>query len=478
MTEEEILNKLFQQWSGNKADSIHKLPLSGSNRAYYRIKHDDKTAIGVINQDKKENIAFLHFTNHFRNKGLQVPEIYAEDIENNCYIQQDLGDETLFSLLSKNRNGSEIGTETLNYYKKAVKELARFQVLGHQNFDYSYCYPRSVFDKQSMVWDLNYFKYYFLKLAQIPYDEQSLEDDFNLFSEYLNNVESDFFMYRDFQSRNIMIQDENVWFIDYQGGRKGALQYDLASLLFDAKADLSNSIRELLLEHYLDALEPLYSVDRQKFRQHYYAFVLIRILQAMGAYGFRGFYEKKTHFLQSIPYALQNLKWILENVKWEISMPTLTDLLHKLTVSEKLLNIGSSPKKLTVYVNSFSFKKGLPSDESGNGGGFIFDCRALPNPGRMEAYHDKTGKDIEVSSYLEKFNEVSEFKKHVFAIADMSVDNYLERGFTNLQINFGCTGGQHRSVYFAEELAKHLQSKYPVSVILFHREQQLKMATI
>ncbi len=478
MTEEDILNKLFQNWSGYKADSIQKLPLSGSNRAYYRIKHEDKTSIGVINQDKKENIAFLQFTNHFRNKNLQVPEIYAEDLENNCYLQQDLGDETLFSLLSKNRNGSEINTETLNYYKKVVKELARFQVIGHQNFDYNYCYPRSVFDKQSMVWDLNYFKYYFLKLAQIPYDEQSLEDDFNTFSEYLSNVENNFFMYRDFQSRNIMIQNGKVWFIDYQGGRKGALQYDLASLLFDAKADLSNSIRELLLEHYLDALEPLYKVDRQKFRQHYYAFVLIRILQAMGAYGFRGFYEKKTHFLQSIPYALQNLKWILEHAKWEISMPTLTDLLHKLTVSEKLLNIGSSPKKLTVYVNSFSYKKGLPIDESGNGGGFIFDCRALPNPGRMEAYHDKTGKDIEVSSYLEKFNEVSEFKKHVFAIADMSVDNYLERGFTNLQINFGCTGGQHRSVYFAEELAKHLQSKYSVSIILFHREQQLKMATI
>lgn len=476
MTEEEILNKLFQKWCGNKANSIQKLPLSGSNRAYYRIKHHDKTAIGVINQDKKENIAFLQFTHHFRSKNLQVPEIYAEDLENNCYIQQDLGDETLFSLLSKNRNNSEIGNETINYYKKVIDELVRFQVIGHQNFDYKYCYPRSSFDKQSMVWDLNYFKYYFLKLAQIPYDEQSLEDDFNTFSEYLSNVESDFFMYRDFQSRNIMIQHGKVWFIDYQGGRKGALQYDLASLLFDAKADLPNSVRETMLEYYLDALEPLYKVDRKKFRQHYYAFVLVRILQAMGAYGFRGFYEKKTHFLQSIPYALQNLKWILENAQWEISIPTLTDLLYKLTVSEKLLNIGSSPKKLTVYVNSFSFKKGLPNDESGNGGGFIFDCRALPNPGRMEAYHDKTGKDFEVSSYLEKFEEVSEFKKHVYAIVEMSIDNYLERGFTNLQINFGCTGGQHRSVYFAEELAKYIQSKYTVSVILFHREQQIKTA--
>ncbi len=476
--ENSILNKLFKLWSGVDAESIDKLPLSGSNRTYFRLTSSNRSAIGVINNDKKENIAFLQFTQHFRNINLHVPEIYAEDIENNCYLQQDLGDETLFSLLSKHRQGSEISETVLNYYKKTVAELARFQVIGHQGFDYRYCYPRSSFDKQSMVWDLNYFKYYFLKLAQIPYDEQSLEDDFNTLSEYLGNIESDFFMYRDFQSRNIMIKDEQVWFIDYQGGRKGALQYDLASLLFDAKADLPNSIREQLLEHYLDALEPLYKVDRKKFREHYYAFVLIRILQAMGAYGFRGFYEKKTHFLQSIPYALENLKFILDHAKWEISIPTLTELLYKLTVSERLINIGSSPKKLTVYVNSFSYKKGLPSDESGNGGGFIFDCRALPNPGRLEAYHDKTGKDMEVSCYLEKYEEVSEFKRNIFAIIDMSIDNYLERGFTNLQISFGCTGGQHRSVYFAEETVKHIKEKYSVNVILFHREQQQKTASI
>ncbi len=474
MTEQNILENLFKKWCNKTPESITQLPISGSNRAYYRIIKDDISVIGVVNADQKENLAFVKFTEHFLKKELKVPQIYAQDLENHCYIQQDLGDDTLFSILSKERKTDDIPPSVLRLYLKVVEQLPRFQVLGNEQFDYSNCYPRASFDKQSMTWDLNYFKYYFLKLAQIPYDEQSLEDDFSVFSDYLNQVDNQFFLYRDFQSRNIMIKDQDVWFIDYQGGRQGALQYDLASLLYDAKANLGDSTRELLLEHYLDSLQKHKTVNREEFKQQFYAFVLIRILQAMGAYGFRGFYENKSHFLQSIPYALKNLRNILKKLPEGLQIHTLTELLSKISVSERLLNIGSSPTKLNIQVHSFSFKKGLPTDESGNGGGFIFDCRSLPNPGRLPEYKTLTGMDLEVIEYLENYKIVEIFKQHVFSIVDISVKNYLERGFTNLQINFGCTGGQHRSVYFAEQLSKYLQQNYDAKIILFHREQQSK----
>lgn len=474
MSQVKILEKLFKDWCGEDAKTTQQLPLSGSNRAYYRIQSKHYSAIGVFNEDTKENWAFIKFTEHFLSKKLNVPKILSQDTENHCYIQEDLGDDTLFSLLSKQRNGDEMPSNILHLYLKTVEQLPKFQVIGHENFDYSNSYPRSSFDKQSMTWDLNYFKYYFLKLAQIPYDEQSLEDDFSTFADYLDKIENNYFLYRDFQSRNIMIKNNEVWFIDYQGGRRGALQYDLASLLYDAKANLNDSTRELLLEHYLDSLQKITFVDRKKFKQQFYAFVLIRILQAMGAYGFRGFYENKSHFLQSIPYALKNLKNILKKLPCELQIPTLTELLNKICQSERLLNIGSSPTKLCIQIGSFSFKKGLPSDDSGNGGGFIFDCRALPNPGRLPEFKTLTGMDKEVIDYLENHKIIEVFKQHSFSIVDISVKNYLERGFTNLQINFGCTGGQHRSVYFAEQLCKHIKKNYDAKIILYHREQQPK----
>ncbi|MDD2411632.1 MAG: RNase adapter RapZ [Bacteroidales bacterium] len=478
MKEKNVLGELFKNWHGEMPESIELLPISGSNRNYYRLIKGSTSAIGVYNIDKKENIAFIKFTEHFLQKKLNVAQIYAQDLENHCYIQEDLGDDTLFSILTKDRKGDEIPPSVLHLYLKAVEQLPRFQVLAHEGFDYSYCYPRASFDKQSMTWDLNYFKYYFLKLAQIPYDEQSLEDDFSVFAEYLNKVDRHFFLYRDFQSRNIMIRDKEVWFIDYQGGREGALQYDLASLLYDAKANLNDATRELLLEHYLDSLQKYTPINRDKFKDQFYTFALIRILQAMGAYGFRGFYENKSHFLQSIPYALKNLRSILKKLPQNLQIPTLTELLSSLSVSERLLNIGSSPTILTVQINSFSFKKGLPTDDSGNGGGFIFDCRSLPNPGRLPEYKTLTGMDFEVIEYLEKHPIIETFKQHVFSMVDISVQNYLERGFTNLQINFGCTGGQHRSVYFAEELSKHIKQTYNAKIILHHREQQIKPSVI
>lgn len=471
MNEKDLLIELYKKWRGEDVEKIAPLPISGSNRTYYRLSSQKGTAVGVVNDDLKENNAFLEFTKHFKEKGFSVPEIYIVSDDKTAYLQEDFGNETLYSRLTAERKDEFIPESVVNIYLKVVEELPRFQVLGHENFNYSNCYPRGAFDKQSMMWDLNYFKYYFLKLAHIPYDEQSLEDDFNHFAEYLSQIDSDFFLYRDFQSRNIMLKGDDIYFIDYQGGRRGALQYDLASLLYDAKADLSENIRELLLEKYLNALEKHIAIDRNKFKKDFYAFVLVRIMQAMGAYGYRGFYEKKTHFLMSIPYALENLKNLLSKDLIDIEIPTLKEVLKSLTVNERLMDIGKDYKGLTVRVNSFSFKKGLPTDDSGNGGGFIFDCRALPNPGRLEEYKTLTGMDKEVSDYLEEYEVVVQFKDSVKSLIDISVQNYIERNFTNLQINFGCTGGQHRSVYFAEVFSKYIEEKYAVKVILNHREQ-------
>ena len=343
--------------------------------------------------------------------------------------------------------------------------------MAGKGINYDYCYPRAAFDKQSMMWDLNYFKYYFLKLAKIPFDEQALEDDFQNFSDYLLTAENDFFMFRDFQSRNIMLHDNQVSFIDYQGGRKGALQYDLASLLYDAKADMPQSVRNELLEFYLDELDKYQKVDRSEFKAYFTGYVLIRIMQAMGAYGFRGFYEKKEHFLKSIPFALDNLKIVLENNNIPIELPELFNVLDAISQSIFLRKIGMQDGALTIQVTSFSYRKGLPEDPSGNGGGYIFDCRAIYNPGRFEEYKQLTGKDPEVIDFLEKKSEIGVFMANVFGLVDQSVKTYLSRGFSHLSVNFGCTGGQHRSVYAAEKLAKHLNDKFPVKVILTHREQ-------
>lgn len=462
------IESLFRQWSGSPADTISPLPLSGSNRKYFRIQSATHLAIGVYNPDKKENAAFCGFTKHFYNKGLHVPQLYAEDPANDVYLIQDLGDTTLFALLARERKGKLFSDKIIQLYHNVVEELPRFQIPGGEGLDYSLCYPRQAFDRQSMQWDMNYFKYYFLKLARISFDEQLLEDDFRNFTNWLLQADSHYFLYRDFQSRNIMVQDDDLFFIDYQGGRRGALQYDLASLLYDAKADLSPELREELLEYYLEVLTQYIPVNAEEFRRFFYGFVLIRIMQSMGAYGYRGFYEKKELFLQSIPYAANNIKWIIENGKLPVEFPVLTHVLHQIAGSEYLQTFGKP--LLKVMINSFSFKRGIPVDLSGNGGGFVFDCRALPNPGRYEEYKTLTGNDQPVIDFLESKPGIQPFKENVFSLVDQSVDNYLERGFANLMINFGCTGGQHRSVYFANQMAKHLTEKYHISIVLTHRE--------
>ncbi len=461
---------LFGDWSGEPVHDIIPLPLSGSNREYFRITGKKRSAIGVYNPDKRENRAFLSFSDFFRSVDLAVPEIYAVNELMDIYLEQDLGDTTLYSYLAETRKGKEFPEEVISIYRKVLEELIQFQVKGGAGIDYGVCYPRSSFDKQSMLWDMHYFKYYFLKLAHIPFDEQKLEDDFDRFSDFLLQVWDQFFLYRDFQSRNVMLLERKPYFIDYQGGRKGALQYDLASILYDAKADLPEPVRVDLMKHYMDRAGEKLIGNAEAFIEHYYGYVLIRILQALGAYGFRGFYERKEHFLRSIPYAIDNVKYLLDNVHIPCEMPALMDALEKLTRSEKLRKLGTRKKELMVVIKSFSYRKGSPADNSGHGGGFVFDCRALPNPGRLEEFRELTGKDEAVIQYLLKEPAVEEFLRHATVLVDQTVENYIERNFTHLSINFGCTGGRHRSVFAAETLAKHLKERYNIRVALVHEE--------
>jgi aminoglycoside/choline kinase family phosphotransferase len=469
----ELLNDLFHRWCGEGIQSINKLPASGSPREYYRITGAKNSAIGAINHDKEENEAFIEFSRHFHAKGLAVPEIYLVDLDHNAYLQQDLGDVTLFDFLFQLRDNGNFPDELTGIYKEVLTELQKFQISGAEGLDYSFCYPRSSFDRQSMLWDLSYFKYYFLKLAGVPFNEQKLENDYNTLITYLLAQDTNYFLYRDFQSRNVMLLNGKPYFIDYQGGRKGALQYDVASLLYDSKADIPPAVREELLEHYIEGLANYPSVDAERFRESYYAYVLIRIMQAMGAYGFRGFYEKKTHFLQSIPYALNDLKWILNNVKFSIEIPTLLRVYKDLLKAPKLKRFQDKEGRksvMTVSINSFSYKHGIPDDPNGHGGGYVFDCRVITNPGRLEQYREMNGKHKPVMEYLDQQGDSQEFLSNVFSLVDMTIDKYEERKYTHLLVSFGCTGGHHRSVYCAERLAQHLRESQSVRIGIWHRE--------
>jgi aminoglycoside/choline kinase family phosphotransferase len=468
----DILNKLFEQRFGTPAESIALLrgQLGASERRLYRLRNTQQSAIGVLYYAREENVAFLEFSRHFRRHGLPVPEIYGENLKRGAYLEEDLGDVTLYDFLAKNRSGESIQPAVLEAYRKVVAVLPRFQVEAGRDLNYKVCYPRDSFDRQSITWDLNYFKYYFLRLSGTPFNEQKLENDFRRLTSLVLKAVSDYFLYRDFQSRNIMLRDGEPFFLDYQGGRRGALQYDIASLLFDAKADLPPDFRQQLLDHYLDELGKYLALDRDAFLHYYYAFAYIRIMQALGAYGFRGFYERKTHFLLSVPYALANIRWLLNNVELPVKLPALMRAFRAMVSSEKLNAASTEPERLTVRVSSFSFHRGVPQDNSGHGGGFVFDARGLPNPGREERFKTLTGKDAPVVEYLEQHPSVHDYLSHAEALVDGSISNYQQRGFKNLMVAFGCTGGQHRSVYLAEALAKHLRSQKGIDVVLTHRE--------
>jgi aminoglycoside/choline kinase family phosphotransferase len=470
----DILKQLFERHFGTPATTVFALQgnLGASGRNIIRLSANSHKALGILYKVREENVAFLEFSRHFRRHGLPVPEIYGEDLDHDAYLEEDLGDTTLFQFLSRNRDGETIAPDVIEAYRKAIAVLPRFQIEAGKSLDYRVAYPRPSFDSQSIAWDLNYFKYYFLRLAGVDFNEQDLEDDFQALTKFLLAADREYFLYRDFQSRNIMLRNSEPWFLDYQGGRKGALQYDIASLLFDAKADLPPGIRQHLLEHYLDELAKFIPLDRERFLRYYYGYVYVRIMQALGAYGFRGFYERKPLFLQSVPYALKNLGWLLDNVELPLALPVLTGCFRTMLSSDKLSSFDAKQTAgLTVRIYSFSFHRGTaPQDDSGNGGGFVFDARSLPNPGREERFKALTGEDTPVIEYLDQQESVHQYLANVTSLVDATVNSYRNRGFHNLMVSFGCTGGQHRSVYLAERLAEHLRGSKGLTVELRHIE--------
>jgi aminoglycoside/choline kinase family phosphotransferase len=463
------IRDLYRRRFDSDPDRLVSLHGDASNRRLFRVSGAGGTAIGVHGPDPLENRAFLSFSRSFRAAGLPVPEIYGDDPDAGVYLEEDLGETTLFDLLSSGRRGSSLDDATVQVYRQALRLLPRFQIEAGKTLDYTVCYPRASFDRQSILWDLNYFKYYFLKLAGIPFAEQALEDDFSRFADLLLAAPRDHFLYRDFQSRNIMVRDGKPWFIDYQGGRRGALQYDVASILLDAKADLPFELRGELLEEYLAAAGEVAPLDRVAFLALYPFFAYVRIFQALGAYGLRGYYERKLRFLQSIPYAIRNLERLSIESPLPPELPALADVVRRLVGSTALRQIGSASLGLTVRVSSFSYKNGFPGDDSSHGGGWVFDCRFLPNPGREARFAPLTGRDEAVAAYLAAEPAVATFLERAEALVDEAVDNYRSRNFTDLSVAFGCTGGRHRSVYSAERLAEHLRRR-GVAVELRHRE--------
>ncbi len=469
---QEALVRLFEGWFQEPVRSLAALKSDGSARQLFRLSGEGSTAIGVHGPDARENSAFLGFSRQFRALGLSVPEIYAEDPARGVYLEEDLGDTTLFEFLSAHRSRGQLASPVVDLYRQTVRVLPSFQIVAHRSLDYGLCYPRASFDRQSMMWDLNYFKYYFLRLAKVPFNEQALEDDFERFTNFILEAPRDYFLYRDFQSRNVMVKGGSPWFIDYQGGRRGALQYDIASLLFDAKADLPPDLRQELLDLYLDTAGALVPLDRDAFLTYYVAFVYIRIMQALGAYGLRGFYEGKSHFLQSIPYAIRNLEYLSRTAELPVELPELTGVFGRLVASSALRQFGGASLKLTVRVQSFSYRTRVPTDEKGHGGGYVFDCRALPNPGRFERFSRLDGRHADVIAFLEKEPGIQSFLSHVYGLIDQAVENYQSRNFTDLLVAFGCTGGRHRSIYCAEQLARHLRERYDVDVEVRHLEAE------
>ncbi len=494
----ERLKELFAAWSGEPcAECLAIGASSGSSRRYYRLVGIAHQCVGAVADNIPENRAFFAYTRHLHAKGMPVPELYLVDSDERHYLQQDLGDQTLYGLLyEKKQKGGGFDAEMLALYRQALADLAAIQQAG-ADLDFSVAYPRAAFDRRSILWDLNYFKYHFLKLLDIPFDEEPLENDFNTLADYLLSADTGYFLYRDFNPRNIMVVENSklkienslthnnnsqfsilnsqLFYIDYQGGRQGAAQYDVASLLYSAKSDLPDPIRRELLDHYLD-VRGLRGDARRQWTDLYYAYVLIRILQTLGAYGYRGLFQRKPYFLQSIPLAVNNLRTLVQDHPLPIALPEISRIVetfHETSPDNRTtFNEPSNETALQVSVSSFSYKQGLPEDRSGNGGGHIFDCRALPNPGRYPEYKTYTGKDRPVIEFLQREDAVATFLDHAEAIVAQSVDKYLERHFTHLSVAFGCTGGQHRSVYCAEQLAARLRQRYPtVNVVVTHREQ-------
>lgn len=463
------LKELFATTFGEEATLVEPLQKSGSNRLYYRLSTCNGThkAIGTIGTNLDENKAFLALARHFTQNQLPVPALYAVTSDKMAYLQEDLGTTNLFDIITQAYVDTNQDVDGL--LRETLSTLPLFQFKGVDQIDFSKCYPVAEFNRRSLFWDLNYFKYSFLKPSGVDIDENKLEDEFELLARRLLEADCRGFMYRDFQSRNVMIKDSSPYFIDFQGGRKGPAHYDVASFLWQARAGFTSQQRKELLEVYLDSLSRTIDINAQLFKSQLPHFVLFRMLQVLGAYGFRGLWERKSHFIGSIPAAIQNVNALFDSGGLDYSY--IAELFAEL--DSIFTHKESTCDKLVVKVNSFAYKNGIPADDSGNGGGHVFDCRAIHNPGRFDKYKPLTGRDHEVARFLEDETEMPAFLTSVFAIVDASVEKYLARGFTSLMVSFGCTGGRHRSVYAAERLARHIHDKYNVEVRLNHREQNI-----
>jgi len=474
----DAISQVYKEWCGQEPAQVDVLPQSGSDRRYFRL-HNEKgeTIIATHGLNVPENETFVYFSKHFQEKGLNTPKILKVGEDGTIYLQEDFGDISLLNILEKKGFASEV----YNLFRESLHQLARLHVFGDKDLDYQKCLTNKEFGKQAIMADLLYFKYYFLDALRKPYDKQKLIDDFEALSNYLTHTEYKYFMFRDFQSRNIMVkEDESVHFIDFQGGMKGAPQYDVASMIWQARANLPDEWKNNLLEDYMNSFESIIgaSIDRDVFRSQYNGYVLIRLLQVLGAYGFRGLFERKAQFLTSIPQALNNLRWFVENHSLGIVVPEFKKVLS-ICIEEEIIRRftpvqANEETPLVVKICSFSYKKGIPEDTSGNGGGFVFDCRGIDNPGRHDIYKEIHGRDKPVMEYLERQTRMQDFLNSVFDIVDISVEEYIKRGFSSLCVNFGCTGGQHRSVYSADALARHLRNKYGVKIELCHLVQEEK----
>jgi len=473
----DAISQLYKTWRGKSPAQLDVLPQSGSERRYFRLHENGESVIGTYGANIKENETFIYFSSHFQKKDLSVANILAVNDEISAYLQEDFGDVSLLSTLESDGYTDNV----YHLFKNSLEALANLQVKGDAGLNYNFCLTNTDFGKQAIMADLLYFKYYFLDALRKPYDKQKLIDDFEALSTYLTHTEYKYFMFRDFQSRNILIKkDKSVHFIDYQGGMKGAPQYDVASMLWQARANLPDDWKEKLLIDYMNAFEILIdsSLDTGIFRSQYNGYVLIRLLQVLGAYGFRGLFERKAQFLTSIPLALKNLKWFLENQSLGIAVPEFRKVLSICIDDEVIEQFtplqANEQTPLMIKICSFSYKQGIPEDESGNGGGFVFDCRGILNPGRIQEFQTMHGRDKTVMDYIEQQTRMNEFLNSVFDIVDITVEDYIRRGFQSLMVSFGCTGGQHRSVYAADALARHLRNKFKVKIALRHCVQDEK----
>jgi aminoglycoside/choline kinase family phosphotransferase len=482
----DAISELYKDWKGTGHKQLDVLPQSGSERRYFRLYDTIDSVIGTYGANIKENETFIYFSDHFRKKDLPVANILAVNDTITAYLQEDFGDRSLLNILEEKKFTDEV----YFLFKKSLESLAELHVRGDEGLNYNLCLTNAEFGKQAIMADLLYFKYYFLDALRRPYDKQKLIDDFEALSNYLTHTEYKYFMFRDFQSRNILVKEASplggglegasIHFIDYQGGMKGAPQYDVASMLWQARANLPDEWKKNLLVDYMNAFENLIGspLERNIFRSQYNGYVLIRLLQVLGAYGFRGLFERKAQFLTSIPLALKNLKWFFENQSLGIAVPEFGKVLN-ICVSDEVVEHftplqANEQTPLVVKIRSFSYKKGIPQDESGNGGGFVFDCRGVLNPGRIQEFKTKHGRDKSVMDYLEQQTRMIEFLNSVFDIVDITVEDYIGRSFESLMVSFGCTGGQHRSVYAADALARHLRNKFKVKIELKHCVQEEK----